>query len=88
MSDDRRIMLDAWSHDWRAFTYEKLRERGISSVLEYVRNAEATPYEDLALDLGGLQLAPSQIPKLLREEISTDIDIEYYMRTSLVRGDG
>ncbi|QDT25168.1 hypothetical protein Enr10x_04630 [Gimesia panareensis] len=78
-------MTDAWSHDWRTFTYEKLRGRGISSVLEYVRNAEATPYEDLASDLGGSQLAPIQIQKLLREEISDDIDIEYYMRTSLVR---
>ena len=78
-------MANAWDHDWRQLAIDRLAEVGCSSMLEYARRNDCTPYGTLADELGQGALAPIQVQALLREETEGTGALPYFVRSSLIR---
>lgn len=74
----------AWLGDWRQRLFDRLVDLGFDRLTPYAKTQEAASLSEIIKKLGE-PLAPVQIEQVLREEVHTQEDFNYFVRTMLVR---
>lgn len=78
-------MKTAWSGNWQGAIAAGLKRLGFANVTAFAKSRESATFVEFSSELAGAGVAPIQLIETMRAEICTEPDLQYFVRTTLVR---
>jgi len=77
-----------WQADWRSRLYEAAQRLGYSTITQFAKERPEATWSQLAQELenhSSSRFAPVQVYSTQQSEITTPMEMSYYIKSSLVR---